>query len=347
MNAGHNNMPGDNVILLFYKEFEADKFIKYDRYLKRILKPIYHKFHTRQKKTGFAVSFSLLHRALVQAGYDVRINDFTFARQHLEHPVGLVGFPTILEGWDLPNPALLGPSLYDHPGLAPNLMQDERFQGYLVLADWMRDMFKPVYGDRCTSWFAGIDTEEWPDTRSAAKDIDILIYDKIRWDRYVFEPHLLAPIRSKLAQRGLQVAELRYKFHDHRTYQDMLRRSKAMLFLCEHETQGIAYQEALACNVPVLAWDFGMWADPLWKIFSQTPIPASSVPFFSDRCGRRFRVLAEFDNCLQDFLDNMDSYEPRQFVSENLSLSQSAHLYASQYFSLLKRHTARSPDRVS
>jgi hypothetical protein len=50
---------------------------------------------------------------------------------------------------------------------------------------------------------------------------------------------------------------VRYKFHDHYSYRRLLQRSRALVFLCEHETQAIAYQEALASNVPVLAWDNG------------------------------------------------------------------------------------------
>ena len=35
-----------------------------------------------------------------------------------------------------------------------------------------------------------------------------------------------------------------------------------MVFLCEHENQDIAYQQALACGVPILAWDRGgYWQD--------------------------------------------------------------------------------------
>jgi hypothetical protein len=60
------------VILLFYKEFEKDKFFKYDRYLKRVMRPIYDLTHHRQKKTGFAVSFERLRRALEKVGWHVR-----------------------------------------------------------------------------------------------------------------------------------------------------------------------------------------------------------------------------------------------------------------------------------
>jgi hypothetical protein len=96
-----------------------------------------------------------------------------------------VGFPAILEGWDLPNPAILGPSLFDR-----------RFRKYLVLASWMHDMFRPVYGDACVPWYAGIDTDEWCDTSDCQKDIDFLIYDKIRWNHDTLAGELLDPIHA-------------------------------------------------------------------------------------------------------------------------------------------------------
>ena len=68
-----------------------------------------------------------------------------------------------------------------------------------------------------------------------------------------------------------------------------------MVFLCERETQGMAYQEALASNVPVLAWDNGYWLDPRdgssWdKPWCRRP----PVPQFSDECGLRFTKIHEF-----------------------------------------------------
>jgi hypothetical protein len=323
------------IILLFYREFERDKFFKYDRYLKRIARPFYNLTHHRQKQSGFAVSFELLRRALSKSGWSVLVNDRALARRNPAYPVGLVGFPSVLDGWDLPNPALLGPSLYDHPLLAPDLMKDPRFRKYLVLASWMYDMFRPVYGDCCVRWYAGIDTDEWPDTAGHAKDIDFLIYDKIRWNYDALAAALLHPIEHKLRRLGLRTCTVRYKFHDHATYRRLLQRSRAMLFLCEHETQGLAYQEALASNVPVLAWDNGYWLDPLWKRVSSSKIPASSVPFFSKDCGVTFRDLADFDGALSDFLDRLGSFAPRNYVLENLSMAESARIYATQYFSLL------------
>ncbi len=324
----------ENDVLLFYKEFEVDKFVRGDRYLKRVVRPFWNMVHSRQKKTGFKVSFENLCQSLRLAGFNVRVNEYAVARRNPRHPVGAVGFPTVLDNWDLENPALLGPSLYDHPGLAPTLFDDKRFRKYLVLADWMLDLFTPTYGDRCVQWFAGIDLAQWPDRSADPKSIDFLIYDKIRWDHECLERELLEPIRRHVSEHGYKAHDIRYAFHDHATFKELLARSRAMIFVCEHETQGLAYQEAMASGVPVLAWDRGFWADPLWKRFSDSAPPASSVPFFAPDCGERFRSIEEFPAAFDRFLANLPNYDPREYVRQNLSQERSARIYADTYFSL-------------
>jgi glycosyltransferase involved in cell wall biosynthesis len=334
MNEDIDNLLREKSVLLFYKEYEADRFFKYDRYLKRILRPLYHAFHHRQKKTGFAVSFDLMRRALTKAGYKVRVNDYQLARGNPAYPVGLVGFPILLENWDLPNPAVLGPSLYDHPMLAPRLFDNPHFRKYAVLAPWTKDMYAPVYGERCFCWFAGIDLEEWPDLSDMPKSYDFLIYDKVRWDHDLYQKDLIDPIVRALEARGLTYRRVRYKMHDHTTFRDMLAGARGFLFLCEHETQGIAYQEAMASGVPVLAWDRGVWADPLWKKFGDAPPPASSVPFFSEACGETFEGTEDFTDALDRFASKQASYRPRLYVAKELDPARSAEIYADQYFGL-------------
>lgn len=330
-------------ILLFYQEAECDTFFRHDRYLKRVVRPLYNKLHRRQKKSGFGVCCELLQRALEQQGWTVRLNDYASARSHPGYPVGLVGYPGLVEEWKLPNPAVLGPALYDHPLLAPRLMDDKRFRTYLLSSQWAYDMYRPYYGETCAQWFAGIDVAQWPDTSANAKDIDFLIYDKIRWDHERLDEEFLEPIRQKLQVRGFRTETVRYRHYDHSAYRQLLQRARAMVFLCEHETQGLACQEALASNVPVLAWDNGYWLDPLWKRVSKTMIPASSVPFFSPDCGERFADLTSFETALDRFLERLPNLRPRKFVCENLSMKQSAEIYSGHYFSLLnqpQRHAA-------
>ena len=302
-------------ILLFYRRHEHD-------------------FPSRDFKrtiTGFQAWFDLLAESLRRSGCTVHENDFALAHQYPDYPVGLVGTPLALKNWDLANPAILGPSMYDHPRLNPHLMQDERFKHYLLTCNWLLDVFVPFYGEKCVLWKAGINTEQWFDTRQCHKDIDVLIYDKLRWTREVKERLLLTPIIRHVEHRCLNHYHLRYGNISHAQFAELLSRSRAMIFLCEHETQGMAYQEALACNVPILAWDPGYWVDPLWELLSENPVPATSVPQFSKLCGLTFRKVYHFPACFDEFYAKLDTYEPRQFVQQNLSMSESAAAYLRYY----------------
>jgi hypothetical protein len=318
-------------VMLFYREPEQDRFLPFDRYARRWIRPLYHRLSGRQTTTGFRVWFDALVKALRLAGEEVVINDHRLARRHPGHPVGLVGYPAVIENYTLPNPTVLGPGLYDHPSLAPDLFKDPRHRAYLLTCQWMLALFGRAYGDRCHLWHGGIDLAEWPDASNQAKSIDVLVYDKIRWNRDRLVPELLDPSLIELRRRGLSFEVLRYGQYQHSAYRRTLATSRAMLFLCEHETQGMAYQEALASNVPVLAWDNGYWLDPRRALYEPKPVPASSVPYFSTECGMRFARADEFQDRLTVFWRQLATYRPRRFVERELSLATSAERYLTVY----------------
>jgi glycosyltransferase involved in cell wall biosynthesis len=172
----------------------------------------------------------------------------------------------------------------------------------------------------------GIDTRRWRPVAGSRKPFDCLIYDKILWNRDRVVPALLDPIRDELARRGLSFVELRYGCYDEDRYEEVLRQCRFMVFLCEHESQGIAYQECLSCGVPILAWDQGWCLDPNRSTWHQSDIPATSVPYFDARCGMTFRDVHEFAGKLTVFLDldRSGAFAPRDYVVEHLSLEKSA-----------------------
>lgn len=305
-------------ILLFYEKHQWD----------------YVETYSRRTISGFYAWYSLLVRALRENGYRVHENDYVLARANPSYPIGLIGTPICIPKWDLPNPAILGPSMYDHPSLNPILMEDRRFKYYLLTCQWLKDVFVKFYGEKCKLWYAGIPTEEWPDMKIYQKFIDVLIYDKIRWEKNAMTPLLLDPIKAYLDKKGLSYFVLPYGNITHATYKDLLSKSKVMVFLCEHETQGIAYQEALASNVPVLAWDHGWWTHPVWQIFSETPIAATSVPFFSAQCGEKFKMISAFPETFDLFWEKLDSYTPREYIKKEVSFKKSAEIYCHYYFNL-------------
>jgi glycosyltransferase involved in cell wall biosynthesis len=194
----------------------------------------------------------------------------------------------------------------------------------------MRKMLEPHYGDKVLAWPVGINTEQWAPVPLECKDIDILLYDKVRWEHDRYENELIAPIKSCLEQRGLKIAVIPYGSYLEEEFHSLLARSRAMVFLCEHETQGIAYQQALSCEVPILAWDRGgFWQDPSYFPHKVKFTPVSSVPYWDDRCGVKFKDISEFPTKLEEFLDKLkaQSLAPRDYILENLTLEKCAQQY--------------------
>jgi hypothetical protein len=324
----------DRDVLLFFEDRDRDTLIPGDRRLRRLLRkavaPIRpHKQHI----TGFEVSAGKLSAALRRAGRTVHVNDFALARRNPHFPIGICGYAHVLDHWSLPNPAVLGPGLFDHPKQRPHLMEDPRYRFYIIRSEWMRELFATVY-DRSTLtlWIGGIDVADWPVAQPQEKTTDVLIYDKIRWNREQLVPDFRDRLIAELSSRGLSYEIVRYGGHTIMEYRKLLKRSRSMLFLCESETQGNAYQEALASGLPVLAWDQGTWLDPNRHQWEDRPVAASSVPYFSSECGERFTNVADFSPALSRFVDKMDSYSPRRWVEENLSLRRSAELYLYAYY---------------
>jgi glycosyltransferase involved in cell wall biosynthesis len=189
-------------------------------------------------------------------------------------------------------------------------------------------MCEPFWGDKVVAWPVGIHTEKWMPTSRSEKDIDVVIYDKILWQRETRVPQLLEPIRHVLAERHLRTAELRYGHYREEDFHNLLRRTRAMIFLCEHETQGIAYQQALSCGVPLLAWDRrGFWEDPSFFPGKVRYGPVTSVPYWDERCGAKFDDVTGFKTQLSNFLMNLEGFAPRDYILEHLTLEKCAQQY--------------------
>ena len=184
----------------------------------------------------------------------------------------------------------------------------------------MKRMCEEYWGDKVVSWPVGIDTDEWsPQSNESEKKIDFLIYNKIMWG----DEDLIKSIEHTLEEASLSFRFIKYGQYNEEEYRQLLKQSRAMIFLCEHETQGIAYQQALSMGIPILAWDReGYWLDPRFYPYRIKYKPISSVPYWNDKCGEKFKSMDDFPGALKSFVYNLNNYtyDPRSFVVNNLSL---------------------------
>jgi glycosyltransferase involved in cell wall biosynthesis len=244
-----------------------------------------------------------------------------------DEPIVILGVGRYsLEEYDQPNPIIAGIGLMTHPNEWPQLFKEYPVVKYLQHSEWTNDLYAKHFGPKnCAIWPAGVDTIKWK-PHNTLKEIDFLVYKKIMWDKQAAESTLYQPILNKLTAAGYTYREITYGQYTEQDYLQLLRQSRAMIFLCEHESQGFACCEAMSMNVPVLAWDQGFWLDPNRFNWGETDVPASSVPFFDDTCGAKFKDLPEFEIRLPLFWQQVkgNAFAPRTFVEQNLSFRKSA-----------------------
>ncbi|MEQ1790407.1 MAG: hypothetical protein ABL857_08180 [Rickettsiales bacterium] len=327
------------LVLLFYDGFErqvstglvgslASESRRILRYAKRSL-------CRQQVRTGFYTAFLGLVNSLKLVGCDVRVNNFAAAASRPNYPIGVAGYPSIINKIELPNPRIFGPGDFGTPSASVAVADDPRFKVLIQPSDWFSEMYRPFCGDKMLTWFAGIDTKNWPDFSNEPKDCDYIVYDKIRWHRAEQVPAVLDRITKHLDVTGRSYKVLRYGNHHHSEFLKALKHSKALIFVCEHETQGLAYQEALSTNVPVLAWDEGKMIDPTLQQYVTSDVHVSSVPYFSQECGKTFKI-ADFEKVCDAFWQELPQFKPRKYVENNLSLELSAKQYLEAYARIIK-----------
>ncbi len=311
-------------INLFYEEPDPDRWFPYDRYPRKVIRRI---VRGKTKPGGQTRVFLNLCAGLDKLGITYRVNDYRYIQRHPDEVACIIGKHHVLDKIKWQNPILFGAAVFSHPCDDPHLFERLPVRKMLVPGEWMRQMCEPYYGDRVLAWPVGIDTDRWKSTPNEQKDVDILLYDKVRWKHDEYAKKLIDPIQSYLDKRNLKVKTIRYGFYKEEEFRKLLDRCKSMIFLCEHETQGIAYQQALACNVPILAWDrSGYWQDPSYFPHKVKFEPVSSVPYWDDRCGVKFQGIDDFSNQLDIFLDKLNSkkFSSRDYILENLTLEKCA-----------------------
>ena len=312
---------------IFYEEPESDRWLPFDRYPRRIVRRL---LRGPPQARGHRRVFLNLCAGLDRIGVRYRVNDYGYAGRNPDELASIIGKPQVLDKMDWKNPILFGTAVFSHPSDDPHLFERRPVKKILVPGAWVKELWKPFWDETIAVWPVGIDTDRWRPASAAQKQIDVLLYDKVMWDRERAQASLIAPIRESLRQAGRSFREIRYGAYREPEFAAALAECRTMVFLCEHETQGIAYQQALAAGVPILAWDRGgYWLDPAYFPAKVKFQPVTSVPYWDERCGRTFAAIEEFDDAWRRFWDEFQSarYDPRAYILENLTLEQCAQRY--------------------
>ena len=55
---------------------------------------------------------------------------------------------------------------------------------------------------------------------------------------------------------------------------------------------------------------------------SYNEVPCTTVPYWDERCGEYFYDIQELEEIYNTFISKLNTYKPRQFILENLSVEK-------------------------
>ena len=205
---------------------------------------------------------------------------------------------------------IIGPQVWLFDGYGQFLIEHQDYYKKIIApSEWVKNKFHTKFNlpeDKVSIWPVGI--ERFNNTRNIT--YDCLIYYKRRTDEEL-----------KIAKDFLDKKNLNYKMVEYGSYgeegfRDLVNQSSFCFLINGTESQGIAVQEIMSLGVPLFVWDIAEWLDQ----GEEYRVPATSVPYWDDRCGEKFYKADEMEETFLKFYAKIKGYNPKEFVEDTLSL---------------------------
>lgn len=207
-----------------------------------------------------------------------------------------------------------------HFSVFPQLIQMNLIRGpnsvYIQPSGWVSKMWEnsnACFNIKQVTLPFGVDTERFKNIYSIDKRDRVFIYYKSR------DPKLLNAIESVLQHNNINYHVFSYNTkYDETMYIEYLKNSKYGIWIGSHESQGFALEEALSCDVPLIVWNVKSMNEEHRSNYQN--IPATTIPYWDERCGEIFYSMEEFASKMPIFLSKLGTYKPREYILENLSM---------------------------
>ena len=210
--------------------------------------------------------------------------------------------------------SIIGPNVCTLP-IDSKAVMEQKYKKILVPSEWVKNKYKRwISEDKIAIWPVGVDVEKFEDYSTEEKDVDFLIYFKRRGEED------LNYVTNVLSNLGHTFRIIKYGTYKEEEFIEMMKKAKFAFIIDSCESQGLAIQEIMSCNLPLFVWDVENWSDR----GVEYTVPATSIPYWSDMCGEVIYKKEEIEDKLHLFLSSLEKYNPRKYILDNLTLEKQA-----------------------
>ena len=204
---------------------------------------------------------------------------------------------------------IIGPQVWLFDTYGQFLIEHQDYYKKMIApSQWVKDKFINKFNlpeNKISVWPVGIET--FNNKRNIT--YDCLIYFKRR------DQKELDAVKQFLDIKNLTYKMVEYGGYGEDGFKQLVNSAKFCFLINGTESQGIAVQEIMSMGVPIIAWDIKEWLDQ----GEAYRVPATSIPYWDERCGEVFFNIDELDVTFSKFYATLDEYDPKAFIKNNLS----------------------------
>jgi hypothetical protein len=227
-------------------------------------------------------------------------------------------YNNLLEKEEIISKSIIGPNICTLP-FDNKIVIEQKYLKTIVPSEWVKKLYsKWIDKDKIEIWPVGIDYNYFKDFSKEKKEIDCLIYFKRR------EESDLIFIEEFLRDKNQTYTIIKYGNYDEQQFINLISKSRYCVVIDNCESQGVAIQEIMSCNLPLFVWDVKFWKDR----GEEYKIESTSIPYWDEKCGEFFFYKEEIEEKFKVFMEKIDYYKPRNYILKNLKIEdQSEKLY--------------------
>ena len=192
---------------------------------------------------------------------------------------------------------------------------------YNTLTSWNKTLHEksaPNIGVKFITCPFGVDVDSIRIVPPPSQRSKIMIYFKHR------HPDIGNKVINFLRSKNIDYDLIQYGSYNDADFKNKLQNTKFVIWVGSHESQGFAFQETLASNVPILLWDVRSMHDEYsngypYRGYSQ-PLLATTANVWSDECGIKIFNENELESAFNEMNSKIERFSPRKVIETKVSL---------------------------
>jgi hypothetical protein len=208
---------------------------------------------------------------------------------------------------------VIGPQFWPFDGdIYGNFLIDnpQYYKKLIAPSYWVKDLLVDKFKlpeNKVSIWPVGI--KDLSGIKNETSTTDCLIYFKSRSEED------LEFVKNFLNYKRITYKVIGYGSYSEEEFYEELSKVKFCFILNHTESQGIAIQEMMSANIPLLVWDVPYWDHK----GEEYKLPSSSVPYWNSECGEKFYTAFDIESTFEKFYDKMEQYSSRKIYDTELS----------------------------